>query len=105
MPNEAPAGNPQMERLLAALNECPGIFVVSSYSRLAGAGPAEEPEGEFSVSFTVDPSTGGWRSFDLILSDLRMPGLGGREPSRFSWKVAAIGLPIGWQTRSRRRWR
>jgi len=57
-----------MERLVAALNECPGIFVVSSYSSLAGAGPAEEPEGEFSVSFTVDPSTGGWRSFDLILS-------------------------------------
>ena len=68
MPNEALDGNPHMERLVAALNECPGIFVVSSYGGHAGASPLQGSEGEFSVSFTVQPSAGGWRSLDLILS-------------------------------------
>ncbi len=87
MPNEAPAGNPHIERLVAALNECPGIFVVSSYSSLAGASPAEEREGEFSVSFTVDPSTGGWRSFDLILS------VCGEDANIVAWWAAEGQMP------------
>jgi hypothetical protein len=59
--------DPNMERLVAVLNECPGIHAYSSCGGHTDPEPGHAPEGEFNVCFTVEPSAGGWRSLELIL--------------------------------------
>lgn len=79
--------DPNMERLVAVLNECPGIYAFSACGGHAIPSPGHAPEGEFSVRFTVEPSGGGWRSLELILSAC------GADAKIVAWWVAEDHLP------------
>lgn len=87
MEAEELSGNPRMERLVAALNECTGICAFSSCGGHASPDLGHAPEGEFKVCFTVQPSAEGWRSFDLILAAC------GADAKLVAWWVAEDHLP------------
>jgi hypothetical protein len=76
-----------MERLVAALNGCPGIHTVSSCGGHADPDPGHAPQGEFNVCFTVEPSAGGWPSLELILSAC------GDDAKLVAWWAAEDNLP------------
>lgn len=79
--------DPMMKRLVAALNSCPGIQTISSCGGHASPDLGHAPQGEFNVCFTVDPSEGGWRSFELILSAC------GTDAKIVAWWAAENHLP------------
>ena len=60
--------DPNMERLVAALNACPGIHTLSSCAGHALPARGHAPQGEFNVSFSVEPSAGGWQSLEVIMA-------------------------------------
>jgi hypothetical protein len=79
--------HPKMKRLVAALNGCPGIHTISSCGGHIRPDPGHAPAGEFNVCFTVQPSAGGWRSFELILSAC------GADAKIVAWWAAEDHLP------------
>ncbi|MGD2218181.1 MAG: hypothetical protein PVJ64_15595 [Gemmatimonadales bacterium] len=79
--------DPNMVRLVAVLNECPGIYTFSSCGGHASPSPGQAPEGEFNVCFSVAPSGGGWRSLEVILSAC------GAEAKIVAWWAADDHLP------------
>jgi len=87
MNKEELSGNPNMERLVAALNECAGIYAFSACGGHASPDLGHAPAGEFNVRFTVQPSAMGWRSLDLILSAC------GADAKIVAWWVAEDHLP------------
>lgn len=87
MNSEGLKQDPNMDRLVAALNGCPGIHTLSSCGGHADPEPGHAPEGEFNVCFTVEPSAGGWRSLELILWAC------GGEAKIVAWWAAEDDLP------------
>jgi hypothetical protein len=84
---ESEAFDRKIDRLVAALNECPGIYAFSASGGHASPDLGHAAEGEFSVRFTVQPSAGGWRSLDLILSACEA------DAKIVAWWVAEKHLP------------
>ena len=76
-----------MDRLVAAMNRCAGIYAFSACGGHASPALGHAPEGEFNVRFTVQPSPAGWRSLELILSAC------GEDASLVAWWVAEDHLP------------
>ncbi|NIN71137.1 MAG: hypothetical protein GTO46_04210 [Gemmatimonadetes bacterium] len=76
-----------MERLVAALNGCPGIHTFSSCGGHPDPEPGHAPQGEFNVRFTVEPSAGGWLSLELILQACA------EEAKLVAWWAAEDYLP------------
>jgi hypothetical protein len=85
--SEGPNLDPNMERLVAVLNDCPGICTLSSCGGHANPEPGHAPEGEFNVCFTVEPSAGGWRSLEIILWAC------GADAKLVAWWTAEESLP------------
>lgn len=79
--------DPNMKRLVAALNGCRGIHTFSSCGGHADPDPGHAPQGEFNVCFTVEPSAGGWLSLELILSAC------GEDAKLVAWWAAEDSLP------------
>jgi hypothetical protein len=76
-----------VERLVAAMNRCPGVCAFSACGGHASPDLGHAPEGEFNVRFTVQPSPAGWRSLELILS------ICGKDAALVAWWVAEDHLP------------
>ena len=76
-----------VERLVTAMNRCPGIYAFSACGGHASPDLGHAPEGEFNVRFTVQPSPAGWRSLELILSAC------GEDAKLVAWWVAEDHLP------------
>ncbi|UCC85224.1 MAG: hypothetical protein JSW46_10045 [Gemmatimonadota bacterium] len=87
MNSEALNLDANMERLVAALNGCPGIHPFSSCGGHTDPDLGHAPQDEFNVCFTVEPTAGGWPSLELILRAC------GEDAKLVAWWAAENHLP------------